>query len=326
MKLLLKIIIVFILLCDFYNTNAQIVPISTHYTVLRDKYNPAFNGLEGGLGVVANYRTQWTELQKAPKTLNLVADIYLPQIKSGLGVNIANDRLGAYNQTAIALAYNFIQPIKEKFKIGIGIQAGANISKLNGNLLVTPQGDYTNGTNHNDNVLSNNIVKSVAPIFDFGIALHHKNFDIGVAVQNLINYKYKYEGSINNLNTSFGRTLNFTAKGKVDIGENIHIIPSVNMLTDFKNVQTDVTIMAGFKYFIDAGINVRGYNKNSFESLSPIIMIAPVKSLKLTYSYDFNLNALKQVNDGSHEISLSYFLDSKNLFKQPKMINHPRFL
>ncbi|MEZ4878849.1 MAG: type IX secretion system membrane protein PorP/SprF [Chitinophagales bacterium] len=69
-----------------------------------------------------------------------------------------------------------------------------------------------------------------------------------------------------------------------------------------------------------------GYNKNSFESLSPIIMIAPVKNLQLTYSYDFNLNGLKQVNDGSHEISLSYFLESKNLFKQPKMINHPRFL
>ncbi|MEZ4878848.1 MAG: PorP/SprF family type IX secretion system membrane protein [Chitinophagales bacterium] len=239
------------------NIQAQIVPISTHYTVLRDKYNPAFNGLEGGLGVVANYRTQWTELQKAPKTLNLVADIYLPQISSGLGLNIMNDRLGAYNQTAIAIAYNYIQPIKEKFKIGIGIQAGANISKLDGSLLVTPQGDYSTGTNHNDDVLSSNTVKSIAPILDFGVSLHHKYFELGVALQNLINYKYEYQGNISNLNTTFGRTLNFTAKGNVELGQNIHLKPAVNFLTDFKNIQTDITLMAGFKYFIDAGINVR---------------------------------------------------------------------
>jgi hypothetical protein len=37
--------------------------------------------------------------------------------------------------------------------------------------------------------------------------------------------------------------------------------------------------MAGYKEFVFLGLNVRGYNKKSFESLSPIVSVIPVKNL-----------------------------------------------
>jgi hypothetical protein len=47
----------------------------------------------------------------------------LPQIHGGVGLAITNDRLGAFNNTSLNVGYAFIQDIKKKFKISIGINA-----------------------------------------------------------------------------------------------------------------------------------------------------------------------------------------------------------
>ena len=302
---------------------SQIQPNSSHYMYQPQLTNPAFYGSKNGLNLGVNYRHQWAKLDGQPRTINIFADAEIPAAHGGIGFNITNDQLGAFNNTWLNVGYAFIQPIKDKFKIAIGINAGVNISQLDGSKLVTPQG--TSG-DLNDDFLSNQKQKSFKPNFSIGIALLHKFIEVGINYSNLINAKDKFKGDLNTLKPTYGGVFQTYITSKVSVGKDFKLKPSVQFSTDFKEFQTDFSMLAGYKEYVYLGLNVRGYNKKAFESLSPVINIIPVKNLNIIYSYDINLNKLAKVNKGTHEVTLNYILPNSKMYKSPKIINNPRFL
>ena len=222
----------------------------------------------------------------------------------------------------LKIRLNFVKD-KEYVNPDLGINAGATFSKLDGTRLITPQGT---GNDLNDDDLSNQIQKSIRPNLSAGISFVHKYIETGIVYTNIINSKDKFKGEINTLNPKYGGVLQVYASSKVKIGDDFSVRPSLVLNTDFKEFQTDFSFMAGYKDYVSLGFNVRGYNKKSFESLSPIISVGPLKNICIIYSYDVSLNKLNTVNKGSHEITLNYFLPNKKLYKTPKIINNPRFL
>lgn len=285
--------------------------------------NPAFYGSKNGINFGANYRHQWAKLEGQPQTINIFADANLPQIHGGIGFAINNDRLGAFNNTNFNVGYTFIQDVKNKLKISIGVSAGATFSKLDGLKLITPQG---NASGLNDDALSNQTQKSIRPNLTVGIAFIHKFIEAGIAYTNLINAKDKFNGESITLKPKYGSVLQTYITSKIKVSNNFSVKPSVVLNTDFKEFQTDFSFLAGYKEYLYLGLSVRGYNKKSFESLSPIVSVSPVKNFSIIYSYDVSLNKLNNVNKGSHEITLNYLLSNNKFFKNPKMINNPRFL
>lgn len=302
---------------------AQIQPITSHYMYNPQLVNPAFYGSKDGINFGANYRHQWAKLDGQPQTINIFADANIPQTHGGIGFAITNDRLGAFNNTNFNVGYTFIQNVKNKFKISIGLNAGATFSKLDGTKLITPQGT---STNLNDDNLSNQIQKSIRPNLAFGVAFIHKYIEVGISYTNLINAKDKFNGEINSLKPKYGGIFQTYITSKIKVSKDFSVKPSVVLNTDFKEYQTDFSFMAGYKEYIYIGLNVRGYNKKSFESLSPIVSISPLRNFCIIYSYDVSLNKLSNVNKGSHEITINYTLSNNKLYKKPKMINNPRFL
>ncbi len=316
--------IIYIALCFWTCVSyAQIQSISTHYMFIPQVTNPAFYGKNDGINFGANYRYQWAKLEGQPRTINIFADANLPQAHGGIGMNISNEMLGAYTNTSFNVGYAFIQDIKKKLKIAVALNAGATFSKLDGSKLITPQGT---GTNLNDDALSNQLQKSIRPNLSVGISFTHKYIEAGLVYSNLINAKDKFKGNSKNLKPKYGGVLQVYAGSKIKIGESFSVKPSVILNTDFKEFQTDFSFMVGYKDYVALGVNVRGYNKKSFESLSPIISIGPVKNICIIYSYDVSLTKLNSVNKGSHEITLTYFLPNNKIYKNPKIINNPRFL
>jgi len=323
-KFYLKQLFFTLIICAFATISfAQIQPITAHYMYNPQLVNPAFYGSKDGINFGANYRHQWAKLEGQPQTINIFADANLPQIHGGVGFNISNDRLGAYNNTSFNAGYAFIQDVKKKFKISIGLNVGATFSKLDGSKLITPQG--TTG-DLNDDALSNQMQKSIRPNLSFGVAFIHKYVEAGVTYTNLINAKDKFNGETKNLQPKYGSVFQTYITGKIKTGKNFSVKPSLVFNTDFKEFQTDFSFMAGYKEYVYLGINVRGYNKKSFESLSPIISVSPVKNICIVYNYEVSLNKLSSVNKGSHEITLNYLLPNSKLFKTPKIVNNPRFL
>ena len=326
MTILLRIFLITIIGCCYsVSLNAQIQPISTHYMFNTTINNPAFYGSKDGINLGANNRYQWAKLDGQPRTLNAFADAAIPAIHGGVGFSIYNDRVGAYNITSVNAGYAYIQSIKNKIKISIGINAGVTISKLDGSKLITPQG---NDNSLNDDFLSSQLQRSLRPNLGFGIAVTHKFFEAGISYNNLIQAKDKFKGDVNTLKTVYGGVFQTYAAGKIKVGKkkNVNLKPALAITTDFKKIQTDISFMTGYKDYFAVGINARGYNKFSFESLSPIISVGPLKNICVIYSYDVSLTRLNNVNKGTHEVTLNYILPNNKIYKRPKIINNPRFL
>jgi hypothetical protein len=112
-----------------------------------------------------------------------------------LDFNITNDQLGAFNNTWLNVGYAFIQDIQHKFKITVGLNAGINISKLDGTKLITPQG--TN-TDLNDDNLLNQQQQSFKPNLAIGLGIMYKYFDFGISYNNIINAKDNFRGELKN--------------------------------------------------------------------------------------------------------------------------------
>ena len=189
--------------------------------------------------------------------------------------------------------------------------------------MITPQG---NGSGLNDDLLSGQVQRSIRPDLTVGISLICKYLEAGIAYSNLINAKDKFKGEVGTLRPRYGGVFQVYVGSKIKIAKDFSVKPSFSLITDFKEFQTDISFLAGYKEYAMLGINVRGYNKKSFESLSPVLSVSPVKNFNVIYSYDVSLNKLNKVNSGSHEITLNYLLPNKKLYKNPKMINNPRFL
>lgn len=315
-------------LCSFNFLSAQIKPISTHFNYLKEWYNPAYYGIDKQYKFAANYRTQWAKLDGSPQTINILSSFHLPKIKSGIGLNITHDKIAALSSTTIQAGYSYIVPIKNKLSIGIAAQIGFELTNLDGSKLITPEGNYNSGNNHNDDVLNQSLVKTFRPLMNVGISLNSKYLHVGIAYLNTINNNINFDGQIRQLTTKYGSVLQTNIGSEIKLPKDINLIPAFILNTDFVNIQTDFQLLVGYKYFGEIGINVRGHSKKSFESVSPIVKLTPIKNIGLgfIYSYDINLNALSAVNNNTHEITIFYNMKSKNITKKLKYINNPRFL
>lgn len=318
-----KKMIIALLCLNTITVFAQIQQETSHYMANPQINNPAFYGYKDGINIGANYRHQWAKLNGQPKTINVFADAKLNPIHGGIGFTISNDMLGAYNNTSFRVGYTFIQDFSNKIKFSVGVNAGATFSKLDGSKLTTPDG---NSSGLNDDYLSNQLQKSARPDVTVGVAILHKYIEVGINYTNVINLSDKFRGAAETLKPKYGSVFQTYISSKVTIKENFYVRPSLMITSDFKEFQTDISFMTGYKNYISVGLNARGYNKRAFESLSPIVGVGPIKNICILYSYDVSLSSLNQVNKGSHEISLNYFLPNNKIYKTPKIVNNPRFL
>jgi type IX secretion system PorP/SprF family membrane protein len=321
----LGISILLIALFVLTDLNAQITPISSHYFRNMVAFNPAFAGQNENLNLIAGYRYQWAQLPGAPQNIYLNGDIYVPQVKGGIGLGIFSQKIGVQSLNKISLNYAFIQPIGN-VKLSVGLRGGMIFSKLDGSKLITPNGDYQNGTNHEDPILPNVITNSLRPDLGMGIAIKHENFNFGIAYNNIIDLSDKFKEGDATLLPNYESPLNVYGSLSFGIGKDFEILPSFAINTDFRNLQTEITAMTSWRKIIYFGFSARGYNKNTFESLIPVVGANVWKNISVFYSYDVNINGLNIGNNGSHEVSLGYSMPVKQLYKSPKLINNPRFL
>lgn len=73
--------------------------------------NPAFTGSTDEHRFVVNYRNQWPELKEQFVTYNASYDLFMPQINSGVGLQLTHDRAGVaalqYTSASGFFAYQF---------------------------------------------------------------------------------------------------------------------------------------------------------------------------------------------------------------------------
>ncbi len=299
------------------------------------RYNPAFSGASEGLNLLGNFRGQWIGLEGAPYSGNLSADLSIPNWNSGVGLNFLIDYIGIEQHFAFQVDYAYRQKVKATF-LNFGIGLGIETVSFDGSKIITPEGEYsTGGIDHNDNLLSDGLTGGIRPLLSLGFLVINDDFKFGLAVNNLTNTRL-YKGVITTLGSreelisgfknKSGRTMQLFASYDIEINRRFELSPSLQVLTNFQQLQTDVSLLFNYNEFVFAGFSARGYNKPSLDALIPIVGVKVRKNIGIFYSYEIGTNRLKQAADGTHEVSISYFLSERKLFGGGKVINNPRFL
>lgn len=305
---------------------AQQWPQYSLYALNPYAYNPAYAGMESSLVATGVYRQQWNGLAGAPTNRHFNVHAPLNMVRSGVGLRIDQEALGAHTFFHAMAAYNYQLELGRQTLLSVGIGGGALQYTLNGNQLRAPDGIYNEPTiRHNDNLLPEGTVSATAAAAEAGLVLRHQQLEVGLAMQPF-----------------FASTLNVTATGQLrlqtvphysfsavwqtNLGENLIVRPSALVKTDRVRTQVEATAIFRWRENIFAGASFRGIGTAVNDAVGILAGTKLGEKMMLGYAFDVPLSALQSVQRGTHELLLRYNLQKPiGTGKLPPIIYNPRF-
>lgn len=295
----------------------------SQYMLNKYQMNPAYAGFDFSLNITGVYRSQWNEFATAPVSQNINAHVPMYIMNGAIGINVANEQIGYYNNTLGTVSYNYVL----ESAIGLfsgGLKAGIMQSTLNGSGLRSPEGNYEGVTfSHNDPFLSEINQSGIGALFGAGVYYIGNYFESGISFsqfpsQNIL---------INPTKVELVPRMNIYVESDIFINESLSISPSILVKTDFVEIQTDISVLAKLSGNIFGGVGLRGYNSRSLDAAILIAGWRFNEHYTLSYAYDIGLSALRSSHEGTHEILLIYNLNKLiGAGLPPKIIYNPRFL
>lgn len=295
---------------------AQDEPLFSHYMFNSISFNPAFAGNRDNLQLQSAYRMQWLGLDGAPKTLQLNVDAPAYK-KMSLGLDVTNDVIGDFATSKIYGSYSYRLMINSSSRISLGLATGIEMKRLQANS--TNNDPIVNNQNFNVNN------------FDMRAGLYYSNKDLYVGISSTsILPKINYANSKINPFRNYYITLGYLMK----INESLVFYPSILYKDDFNKYSSfNFTGLLGFNNTIWTGISYKTgysifskldneYSNTTAKVLGILVDLELNDRYRIGYNFDYSLSAINQIENGSHEISISYYFQSK---KSNRMLN-PRYL
>ncbi|WP_244154632.1 PorP/SprF family type IX secretion system membrane protein [Pedobacter soli] len=278
--------------------------------------NPAYAGYKEVLNVHSFYRSQWTGITGAPRSMSLAVDAIANSGNVGLALQVASDKLGA--QTNLSIYGNYAYRIRmnddgsSRLALGLGVgmvQLGIDGSMLNPN---NPEPNQPVG-----------VQSTIVPDARAGVYFANDKYYAGFSVDNLIatyididRYAFIPQPKPHYY---------LTAGALFPLSENFQIKPSF-LLKDDRGGPTslDVNAFLMIKDFIWIGgsyrTGVKLYDKSYLQKdLTPrnsavaAIQIFPSEKIRIGYGYDFSIGPLQGYSSGTHEISIAYSFIRQNI-------------
>jgi len=278
--------------------------------------NPAYAGYKEVLNVHSFYRSQWTGITGAPRSMSLAVDATANDGNVGLALQVTSDKLGA--QTNLSVYGNYAYRIRmnddgsSRLALGLGVgmaQLGIDGSLLNPN---NPEPFQPVG-----------VQSTIVPDARAGVYFANDRYYAGLSVDNLI------ATYINIDRYAFipqpKPHYYLTAGAFIPLTENFQIKPSF-LLKDDRGGPTslDVNAFLMIKEILWVGGSYRTavklYDKSYLQrDLTPrnsavaAVQIFPSERIRIGYGYDFSIGPLQGYSGGTHEISISYSFIKPNV-------------
>lgn len=306
---------------------AQQLPQYSLYMLNPYAYNPACAGLENTLVATGVYRQQWSDLKGAPVSQHLNAHLPLYRIRSGVGLKLENDAIGAHRTTQAMLTYDYQLEIGRNALLSAGLSAGYLQYSLDGGQLRAPQGTYVDPFfSHNDPNLPDGRVNAGTAVVEAGLYFKTENLELGAAVQPVFAPVLETTGTSGRFRVKPEQHCVFLASYQLSVGDNLRIKPAVLAKTDFLLTQMEISTVFRWRENIFAGASYRGFAARSKDAAVVMAGLKVNDKTTLGYAFDFSLSALQSVNRGSHELLLRYSLNKPiGAGKLPPVIYNPRF-
>jgi len=286
---------------------AQQEALFSQYMFNKLAINPGYAGSREFPTVDLLYRYQWVNMDGAPKTITASIDSPLNNPHQAYGLYVSNDKIGPLSFTGgmVSYAYRIIFP---KGKLSFGLQAGIKDNGIVWN-------DFK-AYDETDPFLTNRLKKKIIPDANFGIYYYSEKFYAGISSHQLLqNQALVSRDSLGNIQFSKLFAHFYIMSGiAVPLGDNLVFRPSV--LAKFvKNAPPQLDLNASF---LLANTLWLGASYRTVKAFSLIAEISITHNLRFGYSYDTWLNPLRTYNKGSHEIRLTYEINTNKRLLTPR--------
>lgn len=292
--------------------------------------NPALTGagLCGGR-VALNYRNQWPSIGNNYRTFAAAYDHYLPEVSSGIGVQVMQDIAGDGLLTTrqVGLSYAYRVPLGKHWNMqfamqGTWFQRSIDFSRLYFADQIVAQKGFVLPTSEQLPTDQINF-----PSLSSGAIVFSERFYAGFSAHHMNQPFQSFYG-----NSGPGTTLptRFTLHGGLKLGGGKRHIEeawtfSPNILLMLQGAFTEMNL--GF-YASKNGFTGGMWFRQSGATSDAFILLAGYQwsTFRLGYSFDATLSSARPVARSSHEISAAYsFCSSSNQPRKPKGDICPRF-
>lgn len=276
-----------------FNIFSQQEPQYSQHMYNTQIINPAYAGSRGYLSLDLLSRTQWLNLEGAPRTTTFSVDTPIGNSeRMGIGLSLTRDELGPSINNRINIDYAY--SIKFMFaKLTFGLKAGINQLNIDFSKL--------NIYNANDPVAQNDIDDKIKPNVGLGLYFNTEKYYLGISVPNLletnyfddINFKNGFESKISD------KIHYYIIGGYVfDLGNNLKIKPSTMFkVVNGSPLQWDASLNALISNSITLGT---AYRLDSALSFLAGFQIS--QRVFVGLGYDYSTTVIKDFNDGTYEI------------------------
>lgn len=299
-----KLGVLLVMLLLSWKGYAQQAPQYTQYIFNELIINPAYAGSKEIVNANLTHRSQWVGIEGAPTTQTFSVDGASRSGILGFGLNAMNDELGAQRQTGLHGNLAVRLRMSETAKLALGFAAGMAQYTLDGTKLNT-------GNTRPDQALNPGRVSELMPDFRIGAFFNTERFYTGLSVANLINT------TGDNMEVAMPKRHYFLSSGYVvDITQSLIFKPSFLVKEDFNSptsLDLNAFFLLGERIWLGGSyrtaVQVHGNYTDEYEldrrnAWAAIAQLYVTPKLRLGYSYDVSLNAMRQ--HASHEISLGY--------------------
>ena len=291
------------------NVNGQQDPMYTQYMFNTQTINPAYAGTWESLSFMVLARQQWSGLEGAPRTQTFSMQAPLKNERVALGLNVINDKVGLEKRFYLFADYSYLVPMNEKVSLRMGLKGG--FTNYSNNL--TEYSTNPDGSGVVDPAFQGEITRKLMPNFGVGAFMFSDNFYVGFSVPKILNNEF--DDNINNLMVSSEFRHYFLMAGMVfNLGENLKFKPTMLTKAAFNSgssgpVQFDLTANFLIKEKFWLGATYRPGDAFGF-----IAQWIIDNKLRVGYSFDYTTSNLRNFENGTHEIMISYelrFLDKE---------------
>lgn len=318
-------IIISLLLLSRIDSQAQLVPHFSQSIWQQAVHNPGAVGNETALRLNGIVRTQWLGLNGSPMIQAVSADLPIPLFNAGIGFVVQNESLGAFKQSSFRFRSSF-KIINNKRLLSVGVGIGMKQARLDGSILITPEGIYEEDIiNHEDPLVDEINTLSIIPSADLGVYYRDQSWEAGAFVGQIIPSRLKLgadNASIIGLEPVFQAYINRV----FSLSNDLEVKPSIWVYSDLKSTQMTGGLLLGYQKKAELGIFVRGYNKYSIDALIATVAYNVNNRLRVAYGFDYPLSSLNNFTKQSHEFTITHHIYSIFGGKKGKIIYNPRFL
>lgn len=288
-------------------------------------YNPSAAGLDNTLIVTGAYRKQWVDLDGAPVSQHLNVSMPVRFLKSGVGIRLDNDGLGAHQTTQAMLNYSYHLNIPVGL-LSLGAGVGYQQYSLDGARLRSPDGDYTDPLfQHNDAYLPLGRISAGSPVFEMGLTLLTDRMRVGLSAIPVFSPVITQTGS-GSFRLSPQQHLALQTQYQIEWSEQLIVKPGLLIKSDLVATQMELGALAVWKEKFTGGVAWRGFTHSSREALVVSAGLKINEKTTVAYIYDLPFSGLQSTNRGSHELFIQY--NTGRTFgtgKRPPVIYNPRF-